>query len=107
MQLPAIASHLKGVVLAEYSKVYVEVEQVISACIDGKVWISEDSSYALVRLALESQLCSSPSPIQLLKGIKNEVEIQGMQNCQVYWGEFIVKATVLLSLSGSRFCCCL
>lgn len=87
MQLPAIADYLKGVRLAEYSQVYIEVKQVISACRDGKVWISEDSSHALVRLVLESQLCSRPSPIQLLKGIKNETEIKGMRMCQVL-GEF-------------------
>ncbi len=83
MKLSALLEYLQGARLALYSQVYADVQQVISSCCDGKIWISEDSSHALAKLVPESRLCSLPSPIQLLKGIKNSVEIAGMRSCQV------------------------
>ncbi|XP_071090079.1 xaa-Pro aminopeptidase 1-like [Haliotis cracherodii] len=50
---------------------------------DGKIWISEKSSYALVSLIPKLNRLTSPSPIAAFKAVKNEVEIQGMRRAHI------------------------
>lgn len=82
-KLPYILAHLQGVKLSPYSQVKSDLKKLTASCGDGKIWISEQSSHSLVQLVPKSKLCSSPSPIQLLKAVKNDTEIQGMKACQV------------------------
>ena len=84
MKCANILEHLQGVKLVPYSQVLVDLHQLIkSSCGDNKVWISKQSSHAVAKCVPKSQLCSLVSPIQLLKGIKNDTEIQGMRTAQV------------------------
>lgn len=46
----------------------------------GKVWVSDRSSYNLVNTVPKSNRISKPTPIPLMKAIKNEVEINGKIN---------------------------
>ncbi len=66
-----------------YSQVLSDLNELIKVNNNGKIWISKSSSYALVNLVPKHQLCSQTCPLQLLKGIKNDTEIQGMKNCHV------------------------
>ncbi|XP_067656782.1 xaa-Pro aminopeptidase 1-like [Haliotis asinina] len=50
---------------------------------DGKIWISEKSSYALVSLIPKLNRLTSPSPVAAFKAVKNEVEIQGMRRAHI------------------------
>lgn len=43
----------------------------------GKVWVSDRSSYNLVNIVPKSNRISKPTPIPLMKAIKNSVEING------------------------------
>lgn len=76
-----ISEHLPGVTLLPYSQMTSDLQELIKN--KGKIWISKQASHALVKCVPKSQLCSLLSPIQLLKSIKNETEIQGMRTCQV------------------------
>lgn len=82
-KLPSVIDHLQGVKLLPYSSVTTDLSELIKSYTDGKLWISKDSSHALVQLVPKERLCSQTSPIQLLKGIKNETEIYGMKMCHV------------------------
>lgn len=83
IKISLILNHLKGVKLFPYGQVKSDLQELISSCIDSKIWISKQSAHALVQLVPKSQLCSLISPIQMLKGIKNTTEIEGMRMCQV------------------------
>ncbi|XP_048237381.1 xaa-Pro aminopeptidase 1-like [Haliotis rufescens] len=50
---------------------------------DGKIWISEKSSYALVSLIPKLNRLTSPSPVAAFKAVKNDVEIQGMRRAHI------------------------
>lgn len=50
---------------------------------DGKIWISPESSYALSAAVPEKMWLSEISPIQVMKAIKNPVEIQGMISAHI------------------------
>ena len=78
----SISDYLQGVNLFPYTQVKVDLQQLITSCQD-KIWIGQQSSHSLAKLVPKSRLCSLPSPIQLLKGIKNDTEIKGMRACQV------------------------
>lgn len=86
MKLSSVLDHLQGVKIFRYSQVKSDLQNLITVYHDSKIWISEQSSHSLVRLVPKSQLCCLPSPIQLLKAIKNDTEIQGMKACQVMVG---------------------
>lgn len=45
-----------------------------------KVWISEYSNYALVSLVPKKSLVSEITPVNVMKAVKNPVEIQGNKN---------------------------
>ena len=84
IKIPTIRNHLKGAKLFPYCQVKSDLQELIS--IGSKIWISKQSAHAFVRLVPKSQLCSLISPIQMLKGIKNTTEIEGMRMCQVILG---------------------
>lgn len=81
-KLPSLAEHLKDVKLLPYSQVISDLQGLIKNYND-KIWISDFSSQAFVQCVPIGQRCSQISPIQLLKGVKNETEITGMKNCHV------------------------
>lgn len=49
----------------------------------GKVWVSDRSSYNLVNIVPKSNRISKPTPIPLMKAIKNAVEINGLKNAHI------------------------
>ncbi|XP_050424258.1 xaa-Pro aminopeptidase ApepP isoform X2 [Adelges cooleyi] len=49
----------------------------------GKVWVSDKSSYNLVTTVSKSNRISKPTPIPLMKAIKNPVEIKGLINAHI------------------------
>ena len=50
---------------------------------DGKIWVGSHASQALCALVPKARRVKALSPIQLLKGIKNQTEIEGMKNAHV------------------------
>ncbi|XP_067012527.2 xaa-Pro aminopeptidase ApepP isoform X2 [Anabrus simplex] len=50
---------------------------------EGKVWISNGSSYALVSIIPDKVRLTEITPIALMKAIKNSVEINGMINAHI------------------------
>lgn len=82
-----VAQHLTtqdqdGVQTFPYSAVSSHVTELLQSQ-EGKVWVGSHSSQALCKLVPKSRRVKSLSPIQLLKGIKNNTEIEGMRNCHV------------------------
>ena len=71
-----------GVLIFPYSMVSRHISQLLEKY-DGKVWSPSQSSYALCSLVLKVRRVKNLSPLQLLKGIKNDTEISGMRNCHV------------------------
>ncbi|XP_050522688.1 xaa-Pro aminopeptidase ApepP isoform X2 [Daktulosphaira vitifoliae] len=49
----------------------------------GKVWVSDKSSYNLVTIVPKCNRVSKPTPIPLMKAIKNAVEIKGLINAHI------------------------
>ena len=65
-----------------YSAVSTHVSKLLESQ-DGKVWVGSESSQALCSLVPKARRVKALSPIQLLKGIKNATEIEGMRNSHV------------------------
>lgn len=65
-----------------YDQVSSHVSKLLESC-EGKVWVGSESSQALCSLVPKARRVKSLSPIQLLKGIKNDTEIEGMKNAHV------------------------
>lgn len=57
----------------------------------GKVWISGKSNYALHKECKEGQTHIAITPVQLMKVIKNETEVEGMKAAHVRDGVALVK----------------
>lgn len=51
--------------------------------VDGHIWLSETASYSLTSLVPHKNLLIDISPIELMKAVKNEVEIRGMRNAHI------------------------
>lgn len=51
--------------------------------VSGKIWISEKSSFGLVNSIPKLRRLSQPSPVALMKAVKNEAEIDGMKRAHV------------------------
>ncbi|KAK3854552.1 hypothetical protein Pcinc_038976 [Petrolisthes cinctipes] len=49
----------------------------------GKVWISNHSSHAVTQLVPRERRLTKLSPVALMKAVKNEVEIKGMEACHI------------------------
>lgn len=85
-----IADYLKseGVVIAEYSKVFDYVSKIDTAvCLDGN-----KITFRLYNtIPSENRIIDIPSPADLMKSIKNEVEIEGFCNAMQRDGVALVK----------------
>ncbi|KAK3598180.1 hypothetical protein CHS0354_034092 [Potamilus streckersoni] len=51
--------------------------------IKGKIWVSDKSSYGLVQNVPKTKRLMQPSPVSLMKAVKNSVEIEGMKRAHV------------------------
>lgn len=61
----------------------------------GKVWVSNHSSQAIMQLVPKDKRLSKLSPIAIMKAIKNNTEIQGMNNrCHHRVGKIMSKELV-------------
>ncbi|KAJ8933717.1 hypothetical protein NQ314_013847 [Rhamnusium bicolor] len=80
---------------------------------DGFIWFSEFANYALTSLIPRNNfLVTDITPIQLMKAIKNTVEINGMRNahikdgaalcCYFSWLEKHVANTKITEISGAK-----
>lgn len=82
-----VAEHLRsgsedGVHTFPYSSISSHLCELIKGE-EGKIWVDSHSSQALCALAPKARRVKALSPIQLLKGIKNQTEIEGMKNAHV------------------------
>ncbi|KAK3856778.1 hypothetical protein Pcinc_036921 [Petrolisthes cinctipes] len=67
-------------------KPYQDLERYITQQLDvntGKVWISNHSSHAVTQLVPRERRLTKLSPVALMKAVKNEVEIKGMEACHI------------------------
>ncbi|XP_013414158.1 xaa-Pro aminopeptidase 1 isoform X2 [Lingula anatina] len=70
-----------------------------------KVWISPASSYAVYSSIPASQVLKERSPIQLLKAVKNQVERDGYERCQIRDSAALIEFLAMLEKdvkSGSK-----
>ena len=72
----------ESVLTFPYSAVSAHVSELLQKQ-DGKVWVGAQSSQALTALIPKARRVKDLSPIQLLKGVKNATEIEGMKNAHV------------------------
>ena len=82
-----VADHLcsqseDGVRTFPYSAISTHLCELIQSE-EGKIWVDSHSSQALCALVAKAKRVRALSPIQLLKGIKNHTEIEGMKNAHV------------------------
>eukprot|EP00731_Ephydatia_muelleri_P035767 Em0158g7a len=84
---PDVTQHLTGGELMVDILPYSTVNSRLSIMLHGnpqwKIWISNKSSYDLTSLVPKQRRVSGLSPIQMLKAVKNEIELQGMRNAQL------------------------
>lgn len=53
------------------------------ATLSGKVWVSNHSSQAIAQMVPKERRIVKLSPIALMKAVKNETEIKGMEACHI------------------------
>lgn len=97
-------------VVQPYEKIH-EVLKQSTQTINGFVWISDTSSYALTSIVPPKLLLTDMSPIALMKAIKNPIEIEGMRNahikdglalcCYFSWLEKVVSYEKITEISGA------
>lgn len=72
------------ITIHSYDSIQPFLSELISKLGDqDKVWISEYSNYALVSLVPKKSLLSEITPVNVMKAVKNSVEIQGMVNSHI------------------------
>ena len=71
-----------GVQTFPYSAISTHISEILRDQ-DGKVWVDSHSSQALCALVPKTRRVRDLSPIQLLKGVKNTTEIEGMKSAHV------------------------
>ena len=71
-----------GVNLFPYEDAHTHLSQLVQG-VEGRVWMSGRASYALCSLVPKAKRKDALSPLQLLKAVKNDTEIEGMKNAHV------------------------
>lgn len=79
-----------NVKIKKYDEVF-ETLEALAKDTDGKVWISLGSSQSLTELVPKEKRYQDITPINLMKAIKNDVEVEGMRNCHVRDGVALVQ----------------
>lgn len=67
-------------------KTYNEIDQhltELSKSLDGYIWCSEQTNYALINSVPRKYMLVDTTPIALMKAIKNPVESEGMRNAHI------------------------
>ncbi|KAJ8920725.1 hypothetical protein NQ315_004864 [Exocentrus adspersus] len=81
--------------------------------LDGLIWFSENTNYGLIGLIPKKNLLlTNITPVQLMKAVKNPVEINGMRNahvkdaaalcCYFSWLEKNVENMTITEISGAK-----
>lgn len=78
------------VTVKNYNEIHATLEKLAGET-DGKVWISTSSSQALTSLVPKHKRYQEITPIQVMKAIKNDVEVRGMINSHVRDGVALVR----------------
>ncbi|XP_015369362.1 PREDICTED: xaa-Pro aminopeptidase 1 [Diuraphis noxia] len=84
-----VPEHFKSenlsVIIQPYDKLHTFFNDILASdnSKTGKVWVSDRSSYNLVNIVPKSNRISKPTPIPLMKAIKNSVEINGLKNAHI------------------------
>ncbi|XP_018573804.1 xaa-Pro aminopeptidase 1 [Anoplophora glabripennis] len=95
-----------------YDKIEEKLKNLVNN-LDGTIWFSEATNYALISLIPKKNLLlTNITPIQLMKAIKNSVEINGMRNahikdaaalcCYFSWLEKNVTSSKITEISGAK-----
>ncbi|XP_076241429.1 xaa-Pro aminopeptidase ApepP [Calliopsis andreniformis] len=75
-----------------YEDIHVFLKQIANSCTNGeKIWISNSSSYALHTDCGEAKKHAAITPINIMKAIKNNVEMQGMKAAHIRDAVALVK----------------
>ncbi|XP_072376847.1 xaa-Pro aminopeptidase ApepP [Diabrotica undecimpunctata] len=113
----AVKEHLDSEVensnykIENYDNIEKKIEELANK-VEGYIWFSEHSSFALTDLVPKKhKLMTDITPICLMKGVKNETEIQGMRKCHIRdaaalccyfaWLEANVKSEKITEISGA------
>ncbi|CEF65943.1 Xaa-Pro aminopeptidase 1 [Strongyloides ratti] len=78
--------HLKGVKIFDYEKISDILKEYHSKNkenISHKMWVPSTTNYGLSSLISEGNTYASLSPVQVLKAIKNETELNGMRQAHI------------------------
>lgn len=71
------------VVVRPYNAISSDLADLTNKLSTGKIWISDKSSEALFMTVPKDRRLNDPSPIPLMKSVKNEVEIEGMRSAHI------------------------
>lgn len=84
---PDVYQHLNGegmmVDILPYNSLSTHLSIMLHTNPKWKIWISDKSSCAMASLVPKHNRVTGLSPIQMLKAVKNETELQGMRNAQL------------------------
>lgn len=113
---PEVEAHLKTEAdgekfnIKDYNQIKTTLKDQL-ADLQGRVWICQDANYSLSSLVSSKIAVRENTPIQLMKAIKNPVEIQGMRNahikdaaalcCYFAWLEKNVSSGQITEISGA------
>ncbi|XP_055524456.1 xaa-Pro aminopeptidase ApepP [Wyeomyia smithii] len=83
---PSVSAHFQANQVQPLIRPYQAVQEVLKTLVEAsgsRVWISLGSSYALTALVPEEKRIHEITPINLMKAVKNEVEVAGMRQCHI------------------------
>ncbi|CAD5113261.1 DgyrCDS2439 [Dimorphilus gyrociliatus] len=79
----SVREHLKGVEIKPYGQIKADLLQLIEKEVEGKIWLSDSTNYAISSAVPEDRLFNSLTPINLMKANKNETEAEGMRRAHI------------------------
>lgn len=106
-----VLEHLKGADIHPYNSFYGFLSS-LAETESNKIWVNDSSSFATFRQIPKLKRLVSPSPVAVLKAVKNESEMKGMERAQVkdavalceffYWLENEVKKGTVTEISAAN-----
>jgi Xaa-Pro aminopeptidase len=109
-----LTSPTMSVTILPYEDITSHLRQLVDMTSTGKIWVSDKTSFSLFDMVPEKHRYNEPTPIALMKSVKNDAEVKGMRNahikdavalCEYFsWLEKeLVSGSVQTEVSASKF----
>uniref|UniRef100_A0A0N5A565 Xaa-Pro aminopeptidase 1 n=1 Tax=Parastrongyloides trichosuri TaxID=131310 RepID=A0A0N5A565_PARTI len=97
--------HLKGIEILNYDEVkdiIISYHESNKHNINHKIWIPSTTNYKLSSLVNDNNIFTSPSPVQVMKATKNDIELKGMKECHIRDSAAVIEFLIYLENELSK-----